>query len=297
MVTLLHLPNQLCNRLFLIGNVIANSIEHGDYPVSNPCFLKYAHDFEVGQADALLRYPEGLNSALWDAKQRVQRERLISLGVRLGVIADNRRVGRTFIRDTEKHWDPTSQHYTLTKEDFRTKREEFENLCLIGFRARDKDALFRQRDPVVHFLRPRRDYLSNVEQYLSEYRARKTVGVHIRLGDYRQWLGGKYAFSFEQYRKWCDQVCDFSGRDTRFILASNEPVPLEVFTGLDVVLAPGHPMLDLYALAGCDLIMGAPSTFSSWAAFQRNTPMVQLLHTEMELSEGLFAPPAWETTP
>lgn len=297
MVTLLHLPNQLCNRLFLIGNVIANSIENGEYQISNPCFLKYSHEFEVGQQDSLIRFPEGRFEASWDANRRARTERLIELGVQLRLISDNRRYGKTFIRDTEKHWNPETQHYTLTEPDFVEKRREFGNLCLIGFRARDKHALFRQREKVVRFLRPRKDYVAKVDDFMAPHRGKTLVGVHIRLGDYRKWNAGKYAHSFEQYRMWCEQVQEFTGSNTRFLIASNEEVPLEAFQGLDVVLAPGHAMEDLYSLAACDLIMGPPSTYSSWAAFQRNIPMVQLFDSEIVLSEGSFAPPEWETTP
>ena len=35
-------------------------------------------------------------------------------------------------------------------------------------------------------------------------------------------------------------------------------------------------MSDLYALAGCDYILGPPGTFSQWASFYGEKPLLQL---------------------
>jgi hypothetical protein len=59
----------------------------------------------------------------------------------------------------------------------------------------------------------------------------------------------------------------FPEQNVGFIIATNEPYPAETFAGLNVHSGPGHFALDMYALAGCDLIAGPPSTFSGWASF------------------------------
>lgn len=299
MVTLLYLPNQLCNRLFQIGNLVAHSMEHGEFPISAPAFLRYSNDFEVGRSDAWMRFPEGGTQLKWSREKCIQAERGLNLLWRLGVLRDGRRWKGGILIDTEKHWNPETQHYTLTDDHFQTALRSYEHVVLLGFRARDKHALFRQREKVNQFLRPGKEFLVSVEEYFDTLNRPKHtfVGVHVRLGDYRQWQGGKFAFEFPVFRAWCEQVREFTGPKTTFVVASNEAMPDGLFEGLDVVAAPGSPMLDLYALARCDLILGAPSTFSSWAAFQRNTPHVHLRSAEHVLRADDFAPPSWDTIP
>jgi hypothetical protein len=44
--------------------------------------------------------------------------------------------------------------------------------------------------------------------------------------------------------------------------------------GLDVHPGPGHLVADLAALSGCDWLLGPPSSFSAWAAFAGNRPLL-----------------------
>ena len=39
---------------------------------------------------------------------------------------------------------------------------------------------------------------------------------------------------------------------------------------------PGVAVLEMYALARCDLIVGPPSSFSGWASFMGNRPIFYL---------------------
>jgi len=66
------MQNQMANRLFTIANIIANSIENDSFEVSCPCFLNYSENFEVGQNDALMRFPEGKYKAKWGNNKRAR---------------------------------------------------------------------------------------------------------------------------------------------------------------------------------------------------------------------------------
>ena len=50
-------------------------------------------------------------------------------------------------------------------------------------------------------------------------------------------------------------------------------MPAAPFSGLTVDHGPGDPVGDLFALAGCDRVIGPPSTFSQWAAFFGDVPI------------------------
>jgi hypothetical protein len=105
------------------------------------------------------------------------------------------------------------------------------------------------------------------------------VGVHVRRGDYRAWRGGQYCFSDHVYRDAMQQIASiFSarGRKTVFLLCSDERLNLAAFSPLVTISAAGHMVEDLYALAGCDYIVGPPSTYSMWGSFYGEVPLFHL---------------------
>jgi hypothetical protein len=73
-------------------------------------------------------------------------------------------------------------------------------------------------------------------------------------------------------------VAVYAPRRVAFLLASAEPFEPGHWAGLPVHPAPGLPILDMYALARCSLIVGPPSTFSGWASFAGNTPVYFMEH-------------------
>jgi len=62
----------------------------------------------------------------------------------------------------------------------------------------------------------------------------------------------------------------------RFLLFSNEPIAEADFAGFDTGRSSDHPVEDLYALAGCDYIIGPISTYSMWASFYGRVPLLHL---------------------
>lgn len=62
-------------------------------------------------------------------------------------------------------------------------------------------------------------------------------------------------------------------------VCSNEPHSAEEFPGLVVGLGSDSPVSDTYALARCDYIFGARSTFSQWASFYGEKPLLHVVDT------------------
>jgi hypothetical protein len=101
------------------------------------------------------------------------------------------------------------------------------------------------------------------------------VGVHIRHGDYQHHLGGRLFFPFTAYAGLMRRMCELlAPRTVSFLVCSNATIPPECFTGLALQSGPGHPVADMTALAGCDYILGPPSSFSAWAAFTGQRPLL-----------------------
>jgi hypothetical protein len=62
-------------------------------------------------------------------------------------------------------------------------------------------------------------------------------------------------------------------RRVRYLICSDEQRPPSAFAPHCVTQGSGNAIEDLYALAGCDLLVGPPSTFSMWASFYSERPL------------------------
>ncbi|MDD4902096.1 MAG: hypothetical protein PHE24_03090, partial [Patescibacteria group bacterium] len=102
----------------------------------------------------------------------------------------------------------------------------------------------------------------------------KIVGVHIRQGDFRAYANGEYYFSPEKVALILKDFIDKTGlADTCFVIASDEKIKPEIFSGLNIVLSSGKIMEDFFTLAQTDLLIGANSSFGAFAAYYGNIPM------------------------
>lgn len=139
----------------------------------------------------------------------------------------------------------------------------------------DPTVIDRHATAIREHLRPNARIRADVAAFLAPLRQRHQhlVGIHIRRGDYRIYRDGRWFFGDEVYRAVMEQFEKLLGRDVGFVLASNDPVPAETFAPLAVTRAPGHLMLDMFSLAGCDYIAGPPSTFSGCASFLGAKPI------------------------
>lgn len=57
----------------------------------------------------------------------------------------------------------------------------------------------------------------------------------------------------------------------------------------EFVFAEGNPGEDLCLLSHCDVLAGAPSTFSLWASAYRDIPLCWIKNPAAELNQASFA--------
>lgn len=99
-----------------------------------------------------------------------------------------------------------------------------------------------------------------------KYPNQTTVGIHVRRGDYAEWLGGIYFYDNDTYYKWMLQITE-QLNNPLFIICSNEEFKFKNEAELEIIYSKGSPQEDLFLLSRCKYIIGPPSTFSSWSAF------------------------------
>jgi hypothetical protein len=279
---------RLANRLLLFAHVAASAAEHG-FLVVNPHFGPYAHYFPATAREVVLRYPEGRR--VWVAPRRPLRrvfrraalagvgalEHAQRLGLDTGVIRINRQ--ETLDLGGDAFLAALSRHRLLVLRDwfFRTP-------ALVE----------RHRDELRRFFAPHPQFAARADAAVAAARGgrdRLVVGVHVRQGDYRIYKDGRFFFTHAEYRGLLERTqAAFPERELTFLLSSDERIPLDAFAGLDVHVAPGHELADMLALAGCDLVLGPPSTFSRWASFWGATPLALVSEAAASIAADDFRP-------
>lgn len=168
---------------------------------------------------------------------------------------------------------------------------------LIGakYRIIRNDAAYveKHRDKLRQIFAPPADVASSIESDFAKVAAEDTVivGVHMRRGDYAQYQGGKYYYTDDVYVRHMQNMVDqLGGRKVVFLLCSNERINMENFSQFSTFRTSGGSMLhDLYALAKCQYVIGAPSTFSHWASFYGGVPIFHIRKPEVLAKLSDFA--------
>lgn len=162
---------------------------------------------------------------------------------------------------------------------------------LSGWLFRTKGLVEKHRDFIVEYFKPLKTFRNSAENVVSPLKNdfKTVVGIHIRRGDYKNFLGGKYFYEFETYKSVMNKIADIFGKEkTAFIVCSNEEIDSSDFNGLNVFKGQGHFVADLHALSLCDYIAGPPSTFSMWASFYGQKPLWQIENTDQSPTMELF---------
>ena len=234
----------MCNRLHAVANLIAHSESSG-----NPVLLCSMRKYN--------RYFAGLPASGFYRHLPVSRRAL--------------RIRRPFSFLRSGKFPPGEIHFNNPAVQYA---EEAALMVLVGWRFRDTQALYQFGDLIRSIFRPAKIYSEIISDTVVEARAGadNLVGVHLRRGDYKSFRGGVFYYDNEYYAYIMSLVAKSLNGNTRFLVASDEPVHPALFPGLSVSVAPGQELEDLYCLALCDRIIGPPSTYSSWAAFYGDVP-------------------------
>ena len=277
---------QLGNRLFQYASFYAASLEKG-FRVWNPSFGDYAAWFPLLGNDVFCR-PGGRSAHPW--LRKFSSRFLPLLSGKSGRVAC-RPFGGEVLDITDSH-DAKDEPYDLGAAEFVSLLERRRFLLVRGWKFRARDALWRKRPEVKNVFRPSDAVTVSVKERLEKARSGcdLLIGIHVRRGDYADWLGGRYFFALEHYERWMREAANLhADRRVAFLVCSNESVePLLCLEGIKTFEGPGSPIADLYSLAGCDKLLGPPSTFSLWASYWGGVPLQMLEGADEHVWEGGF---------
>ena len=266
---------QLANRIISFAHFIANSIEH-QYKLVNMEFDEFEPYFESTASNDFKGYL--ISTIIYKNNFKSQ---LFRRSIRLWTDITNKFISHlpwyTLYRIFKTH-DRKGIEFDLNNEQF-IKDAQTKNVIAQGWGFRDHKNFAKHADILRMLFIPVVKHRDAVLELLSGIRGNTDLvyGIHIRRGDYSKFEGGKYFYSDEVYADKMMQLFEIAssqGKSCAFIICSNEqlqttnfPEQLQLFTGAR------HPIVDMYALAACDGIIGPPSTFSGWASFYGKVPI------------------------
>jgi hypothetical protein len=287
MILVMHSPGQLGNKLFLFAYFIAFGIEHRR-TVVNLSFDPYEKYFSSmcharlcpfpsysPDAENIGGHPKGWTKRI-DAQPYFRR---VYLGLAWRAFHASGRMGwrRLVNAVSDEH---RSRHWDLSGQEFIALASRTRVLMVDGWLFRDRSGLQKHADAIRQFFVPIEPHRSAAASIAARARrdASLLVGVHIRRGDYRTFLDGRYFYEFDQYAAIMRKIVTLyeSGRRVSFLICSDEPVPTEPFRGLNINFGSGQMIEDMHALAKCDLLVGPWSTFSGWASFYGSVPWYKI---------------------
>jgi hypothetical protein len=273
---------RLANRLMLFTQFIALSEEQG-HRIINFAFHSYAHLFETTRRDIYCRYPVARRRSWLDivpgVADALRKTRICYQLVCYGSIWNEHLpiFGRMVVTLREK---PGSKVMPLDGPEIQAQIRDARIVFAHGWKFRvPTDWIQRHAEKIRAYFRPIEEFEHASREAVERLRrgADMVVGVHIRHGDYRAWRGGKYFFPASRYAGWMQEfAAQFPERKVAFFVCSDEPRNADEFPGLLVGLGAGSAMGDLHALARCDYIFGPQSTYTQWASFYGNKPLLLL---------------------
>ena len=282
------------NRLALFANLIAFAEEHG-HRLSNVTFHSYAALFEATRRDVFCRYPAARGPSWLDmipgVGGAIRKTRIFNHVVRsLGVLNEKLPIlGKKAVTLRE---GPGMLIILLDSPEMQARLAEAKVVFVHGFIFRAPEAMRKHAAKIRAYFRPIEEYEQASSQAVAPLRreGEVVVGVHIRHADQRTWQGGRYYFETSRYAQWMREMGElFPGRKVSFLVCSDEPRRRDEFPGLSVGFGPGSALGDMYALAKCDYILGAVSSYSQWASFYGDKPLYQLRSNDDRLELSKFA--------
>jgi hypothetical protein len=270
---------RLANRLVLFANFIALAEEHG-WQVSNVTFHSYAAFFKTTRGDIYCRYPSAKRQSWLDlipgVAALIRKTRIFNSAIGLACRGYEHLplFGKSIVTLMEP---PGYEVIFLEDERVQNRIRDARIVFIYGWRFRAPNLVRRHAQKIRDYFEPVEKYEALSSELIGRLRRDSdiVIGVHIRQGDYRHWLGGRYFFPASQYAAWMHQLAaQFPGRRASFFICSNEPRHEREFPSLRVGFGGSSPLADLCALSKCDYIVGPVSTFSQWASFYGQKPLL-----------------------
>jgi hypothetical protein len=268
MLVIAATSGQLCNRLFQFAHFMA-FCQKRNLRIVNLAFTDYAQYFDATDKKLLISFPLS-NCTVRYSYLRTAMHKLLRKSAAIMEFSMARFPGITSIQFYDE---------PLNCAERLELRLNHRLIFISGWNFRNYPEVEQYADDIRRYFLPKRQYIDQAKQICNAIRKDSDViiGLHIRRGDYKIHLGGKYYFEDEVYIRIIQAlIAQFPGKKVKVLIASNDPLNMASFSCVsdNIIWNEREPIVDLMALAHCDYIVGPPSTFSAWASFYGKVPLL-----------------------
>lgn len=286
MLILAAKPGQLANRLAILSHIIAFSLEYDTSAMLH--ILDEYCDFFEGPKNGLKIKQKQIFHLL--DKTKHQRSRCLGLFAKISrFMRKSHLISFPFVKNI--HLKNDEELFIMNDEKHLPELTSKKLFFLSGWLFRTQGLVEKHRDFITNYFKPLKIFRDSAENVVLPLKNdfKTVVGIHIRRGDYKNFLGGKYFYEIKEYKSAMNKIADIFGKEkTAFVICSNEEIDLDFFSGLNAFKGPGHFVADLHTLSLCDYIAGPPSTFSMWASFYGQKPLWQIENVEQNPIDESF---------
>lgn len=304
-----HGGGRFGNQMFTYSQLLALSFEYQDFDFVNMACWEYADLIEIGVQDSLctkslnlnkykfLRFLNFVCKNLFIKNESIAKRFIIFL---IYLYGGNLFAKYYSLQAISALKDDFILAQKMPNIDLANSKEAIcitavKNTLLSGWGICDWKIVEKHQDKIRKILKIRQKYNDISNLFISDKRKEYDfiVGIMIRHGDYQTWGEGRYYYSIQQYVNWLNRLCEiFESRGKiGFIIASDSPQDLKSFGRENVHFttgiagSDGHYLESLLQLSLCDIVVSPPSTFTVWAAFLGNIPLLLLLKPKQILQE------------
>ncbi len=274
----------MCNQIFTMAHAMAAALECGT-SVLNPAFKDYSMNFIHLKDDPLCRFPARNPLPVlstWAAGL------FRTPGAYVSDLIPRYHLSTRVARTIPVGWHDECR---LDSEQTRGYISRTWILILDGWQFKAPTWFEKHSEAIRGFFAPLPELEARAAAATSRARdgCDVLVGMHIRQGDYKQHLDGKYFYETSAYARLMRKASMlFAGKKVGFLVCSNAKQDAAEFQGLHWSIGDGQMVADLYSLAKCDYIIGPPSTFSQWASFYGKVPLCIVRESNQTLSADQF---------
>ena len=263
MIILTEGYGRLANRIIQYAHLIAFCKEN-NLEIYNPSFIEYSHYFKGSFSQRIPHFTPNIRNSNKRYKNGFFMKlinfllKIFSRLFKNGFLTKNIGLINFDIKD-------------ISKEEFLNLAKSKKYFFITGWNFRDYENVEKHYETIRDYFEPVAEYKEKVDNFIKPLRNNydTLIALHIRRGDYKDFIDGKYFFSDEIYLSFLKQLKTFLNNNTLFIIFSDEEIDISYYrnNNLNVIQAKGDAITDLYSMACCDYIIGTVSTFNLWAAY------------------------------
>lgn len=278
--------SELSNQLWNYTSIYAYSLEK-NLQLKNYSFFEYGKYFNIPAPNLFFelffflpftnytKRKSSLKRRLWRKVYEYYARTIILIHKKSVIVSDN--------SENKPFYLPP----TNNDEKLSTFEKSNSTIYFDGWLFRNPVGIQKYREKILEYFKPRKDVEDSVKTQIKNIRNsfKNVIGIHIRQGDYKTWRGGAYFIPQTRVREIIDEYLKVSknnASETYFIITSDEPVDIPLFSGLNASISKENAVHDLFLLSSTDVVIGSNSTFGAFASYYGNIPFIVMQKEQID---------------